>query len=369
MRILFVSKRQYTNKDLLDDRYGRLRELPLQLAQLGHQVIGSCLSYKEKSETPVKDSGNHAEVDWHSFNAGSLKIPGLIRYFFNTYRLGKEFQPDVIIAASDSIYGIVGMALSRLLATPFVFDLYDNFESFGAIKFPLVRRFYTRAIRKADLLTVVSKPLKEHVSENYSRQGPTIVIENGVDPELFRPMLKAESRKALGLPIEAKIIGVTGAISHTRGIDLILRAHSKLLEKDSNVLLVMAGKVESDVKIDKSPNIILLGELPHNQIPQLVSCLDVSIVSNIDSPFGRYCYPQKFVETVACRIAPVVASVGAMQQLLGDFPDILFKPGNVDDLVRAIDFQLQRNYVPENLYANWENLAENLNSHLVLLRS
>ena len=45
MKILVLTKRQYMGKDLLDDRFGRFRELPLELAKLGHEVTGICLSY------------------------------------------------------------------------------------------------------------------------------------------------------------------------------------------------------------------------------------------------------------------------------------------------------------------------------------
>ena len=50
MRILVLTKRQYMGKDLLDDRFGRFRELPLELARLGHQVHGLCLSYRARNE-------------------------------------------------------------------------------------------------------------------------------------------------------------------------------------------------------------------------------------------------------------------------------------------------------------------------------
>jgi len=50
MKILFLSKRQHTHKDLIDDLYGYARELPLGLAKLGHEVTGLCLSYKKKLE-------------------------------------------------------------------------------------------------------------------------------------------------------------------------------------------------------------------------------------------------------------------------------------------------------------------------------
>ena len=50
MKILVLTKRRYMGKDLLDDRFGRFRELPLELARLGHQVRGLCLSYRPRNE-------------------------------------------------------------------------------------------------------------------------------------------------------------------------------------------------------------------------------------------------------------------------------------------------------------------------------
>ena len=51
MRILVLTKRQYMGMDLLDDRFGRFRELPLELARLGHQVHGLCLSYRARNDS------------------------------------------------------------------------------------------------------------------------------------------------------------------------------------------------------------------------------------------------------------------------------------------------------------------------------
>jgi len=50
MRMLITAKHPYTNRDLLDDRFGRIRELPLQLALKGFQVSGLCLSYKKNGK-------------------------------------------------------------------------------------------------------------------------------------------------------------------------------------------------------------------------------------------------------------------------------------------------------------------------------
>ena len=124
MRILVLTKRHYTNKDLLDDQFGRLRELPLQLALKKHKVFGLCLSYQNKRGKKISDG----PVEWGSINAGPLKIPGLLQFFRRASQLAANV--DAIWACSDSIYGIIGCILASKYRILLVFDLYDNFEYF-----------------------------------------------------------------------------------------------------------------------------------------------------------------------------------------------------------------------------------------------
>ena len=138
LKILVLTKRQYTHKDLIDDRYGRLRELPLQLALRKHMVSGLCLSYQKKRKGDVD-----GPVEWESINAGPLKIPGLIRFFRRASQLAAN--ADAIWACSDSIYGIIGCLLASKYRIPLVFDLYDNFEYFLAARLPIIKQLYRRA--------------------------------------------------------------------------------------------------------------------------------------------------------------------------------------------------------------------------------
>ena len=76
LKILVITKRQYMKKDLLDDRFGRFRELPRELASKGHRVYGICLSYQYKDEGKVQDG----PLEWESVNMGRLIFPGLFRF-------------------------------------------------------------------------------------------------------------------------------------------------------------------------------------------------------------------------------------------------------------------------------------------------
>jgi len=55
MRILILTKRQYMNRDLIEDWYGRFQELPLALAASGHEVTGLCLIYWHRKEGLFED--------------------------------------------------------------------------------------------------------------------------------------------------------------------------------------------------------------------------------------------------------------------------------------------------------------------------
>src|SRR5919198_768813 len=134
MKILVLTKRQYMGKDLLDDRFGRFWELPMELARLGHEVQGISLSYRKRPEgvfTPSIDSLTE-RITWQSINLLNTPWPGLPRYLrFARERL-RDFQADVIWACSDAYHAIFGYKLARSYSAKLIIDLYDNFESYPA---------------------------------------------------------------------------------------------------------------------------------------------------------------------------------------------------------------------------------------------
>ena len=111
-------------KDLIDDRFGRFREIPLELARMGHRVTGLCLSYRPRTEGWISDG----PVQWKSINAGRLKLLGLARFIAEARRMAKD--ADIIWACSDSFYGVIACILRKIYGFSVVFDIYDNFDFF-----------------------------------------------------------------------------------------------------------------------------------------------------------------------------------------------------------------------------------------------
>ena len=351
MRILVLTKRQYTNKDLIDDRFGRVREIPLALARRGHHVRGICLSYAHRPSGVVNDG----PVRWHSVNAGRLKIPGLLQFI----RLSSSEcrQADVIWACSDSIYGIIGRRLSRLYRKPLVFDLYDNFEDFAAARMPVVNRLYRAAVRRADAVTVVSLPLSRLIA-SYGRIGGVWILENGVRTDLFRPMNKSDCRRRLGLPVDAAIVGTAGSLDRNRGIAVLYSAFRQLKSRCPNLHLAVAGP--RDTAPPEGEGIHDLGVLPLEAVPTLFNALDVAVICNQDNAFGRYCHPQKAGEIMACNVPLVAARVGSMAQIFQTNPDWLYEPDNVGSLLSAISARLRKKAIPYPAVPTWDDQAAKL---------
>jgi teichuronic acid biosynthesis glycosyltransferase TuaC len=362
VRVLVLTKRQYMAKDLIDDRFGRFRELPLELAKLGHEVRGVCLSYRPREEGTIADADLHSNssVIWHSLNLGRLIVPGLIRYSLEVHKLAKEFKPDFIWVCSDSFHVIFGVRLAKRLNVKCAVDLYDNFEAFTATRLTGILPLFRRAVRSAHGVTCFSQRLAARVLQGYRPKGQTAVIENGVRTDLFHPRYRNECRRCLGLPQDAKIIGTAGALYNNRAIDTLFRAFELLAAKDATLHLAVAGPREKRIAIPVGPRVHDLGLLPWGQVPLFINSLDVAVSCYRDSELGRYSFPQKVYEILACKTPIVAAAVGNMNELLSPYPECLFDPENAESLAQSIRLQLAHPTIIGVQVPSWSDAAQQL---------
>jgi len=360
MRILLLTKRQYTGQDLLAARYGRLWEIPKELSRRGHEVRGLALSYRELPEEEIVTEvcPPSPPVVWRSINAGPTRIRGLWRYYQQALDLGRDWKPQVVMASSDTFFIVMGARIGRLLGAPFVADLYDNYEAFSSARIPGLARAYRSAVRNATVVSCVSAPLRDYVIQAYRRTGPTHAIENAVDPAVFHPRDKLKCRARLGLPMDAQIIGTAGALTKGRGIGYLYDAFRDLAGDLENLHLVVAGP--RDMPVPAHPRIHDLGELPWSDVPVLLNALDVGVICNIDSRFGRYCFPQKAFEMLACGVPFCAARVGSMGGLLAPYPEYLFEPASSKSLVSRLRDLVPNPKVPDIAVPTWAGLAERL---------
>jgi teichuronic acid biosynthesis glycosyltransferase TuaC len=337
MRIAFLCKRRYMGKDVILDRYARLYEIPFQLARLGHDVQAFCLSYQGHDEGTWVHEASPGTLTWHSKSLGSLFVPGLARYPAWLLHQLREFRPDVLIGASDIPQIALGSWLSHKLGIPYAVDLYDNFEGFGQARIPGMVSMLRRAVRRAALVTTTSEPLRHFVEQAYRVKGHVMAMPSTVDKDIFHPYDKEESRRELGLPEHAVLIGTAGGLYQDKGIATLYQAWPAIARDIPAAHLVLAGPYDNPPP--DGDRVHYLGQLPHAKTAKLFSALDIGVIYLRDTPFGRYCFPQKAYEMMACELPLVAARVGVMPDLLASAPVGLHEADNAADLARAVGEQ------------------------------
>jgi glycosyltransferase involved in cell wall biosynthesis len=366
MRIAYLCKRRYMGKDVILDRYARLYEIPRQLASLGHQVEAFCLAYS--ADVPALDETHEAApggLRWRSRSWGRSVLPALITYPHRILRALRAFKPDLVIAASDIPHVALGAWLARRLQRPFVADLYDNFEGFGQARIPGMVPALRKAVRNADLVLTTSEPLRRLVLDGYRAQGDVIAMPSTVDKAVFHPRDKEACRAALGLPSSAPLVGTAGGLHRDKGIQTLYAAWKLLSRQRPDVHLVLAGPHEPDLPPPSGVRVHYLGALPHERVAELFCALDVGAICILDTPFGRYCFPQKAYEMLACELPVVAADIGAMGDLFDDCRErCLYPAGDVQALATRLEAQLEAPATPDVVIEDWQQIIAKLERKL-----
>jgi glycosyltransferase involved in cell wall biosynthesis len=364
MRIAFLCKRRYMNKDVILDRYARLYEIPRQLALRGHEVLGLCLSYYPASAIDRTDDHADGRLRWLAPATGSLRLPDSAAFPFRALARLREFRPDVLIGASDAPHIVLTRWLAGRLKLPYAADLYDNFESFSLTRIPGMRRAYRAAVRDACLVTTTSAPLRDYVRDEYDARGDVVSMPSTVDKTIFHPRDRTACRRELGLPGDARLIGTAGGLYRDKGIAALYEAWSTLRARDPDLHLVLAGPHEAALPPPAGERMHYLGALSHERVAMLFSALDVGVMCIVDSEFGRYCFPQKAYEMLSCGLPVVAAAVGAMRDLFGGMPQSLYQAENAADLAEKITLQLAHPERCDVPIEDWSTLVAAIDDRL-----
>jgi glycosyltransferase involved in cell wall biosynthesis len=255
--------------------------------------------------------------------------------------------------------------LGKRYKVPVIFDIYENFGKFFVAKLPIAKQLYHWAIRESDAVTCLSNPFAKYIQANFPAQENTFPIEFAVRHDLFKPLDKLKCRQNLGLPLDVRLVGTTGSIKKRREVDLLFDAFSQLKEKYADLHLVFAGQRDGSVKIPIDSRIHDLGSLPFEKVPDLINAMDIGVVCYANDDYGKYCFPQKTREFMACQTPVIAAGVGALKELFMDKPDWLYEPGSSNSLANTLEKRfsdLSTDYMPP---PSWTDLTKKLEKIMV----
>jgi teichuronic acid biosynthesis glycosyltransferase TuaC len=357
MRILFFCKRKYMSHDVITDRYARLYELPFQIVKLGNEIQGICLSY-QGTQSGLFNHQVIAEktLTWHGFNTRWTGSGGLLAYIGQVQQIINDFKPDILLGSSDCLHVIITAGLAKLFNKPYIIDLYDNYASFGMAKIPGILPLYHWALKQATGIACVSEPLSEYIRQRYKHPN-VLTLESTIKGGDFYDQDQHAARMVLGLPTNAKIIGIAGSLNRERGVSLLYDSFLQMAEHFPDLHLALAGSTDKVSPIPIHPRIHYLGLLPHEAIVNFYNALDLAVVCMRNTEFGRYAFPQKTYEILACKTPILTAKLGALELTFKAYPQCLYEADNQNELQTKIEYLLQHPVVINIPVPTWQDQA------------
>ncbi len=186
------------------------------------------------------------------------------------------------------------------------------------------------------------------------------VIRNGVNFDLFK-LQKRNDEFARSVGIEDKFVAsYVGTHGMAHGLNVILDAAEKLKSKPGIVFLMIGDGAEKEKLLEEKSrrqldNVIMLDQQPKQEMPNIWSISDVSLVLLKKQDLFLTVIPSKIFETMAMKKPMVLGVRGESQALIEEGnAGICIEPENVDELVAAVvklfeDAEAYNNYA-ENGY-------------------
>jgi glycosyltransferase involved in cell wall biosynthesis len=198
---------------------------------------------------------------------------------------------------------------------------------------------------KADKIIVVTSRLKEILQKDYGVPGSKIiVIQNGANTDLFKPMDTTRARGELGLNRSSNYVCFVGAFWKFEGVQYLIRSIPLILEQCPQARFLIVGDgimkeewIELTRQIGMLDKVIFTGMVPYQKVPLYINAGDLCVV-----PGGRQrnerigASPLKLCEYMACG-KPVIASrVDGLEIVEENNAGILVEPESPRSLATAI---------------------------------
>jgi PEP-CTERM/exosortase A-associated glycosyltransferase len=263
-------------------------------------------------------------------------------------RVAKEERIDLIHAHSPLLNGLPALVAGRRLGLPVVYEVRTFWEDAavshgtfaeGSLRYRMSRALETVVLRRAAAVVAICEGIRAQIASRGIRPQRTAVIPNGVDAQWLEPQPRATKLAAsLGIGT-APVFGYIGSFSHYEGLPFLVQAAPEFLGHFPGAKLLLVGSGRDDSLLQalarrSSPNIILVGRIPQEQVRELYTLLDVLVLPRRRIRLTDLVTPLKPLEAMATGTAVLASDVGGHAELVQDGKTgLLFKAESPSALV------------------------------------
>ena len=298
----------------------------------------SVISLRDKGTLgkQIEDLG----ISVYTLNMG--KISGLLS-LSSLIRLVKDLSPDILqgwMYHGDLAAQVINTFLPNKV--PVAWSIHNSLQSLKA------ERMITQKVIKlnayfsgsANKIIYVANKVKSEHEEFGFRDREGIVIPNGFDTDLFRPLQGAREELCRELEIspDSFLIGLIGRFHPVKDHHNFLQAAEKAIKEYKDVYCILAGRevnsnnftlMQQINSLRISSQVKLLDE--RKDIPRILSSLDIACSSSYSEAF-----PLVLGEAMACGTPCVATDVGDSAWILDD-TGFVVPPRNPEALANGFE--------------------------------
>lgn len=259
------------------------------------------------------------------------------------WRIARREKPD-IVHTHTSKAGILGRWAAWLARVPVIIHtphghvFYGHFADLYSKLFLLTERLTAPLTHSLIALTKGEK--NDYSSLKLFDDDRMQIIHSGVDLVPFHRVKKSniKTRKALGIPESATVVGTVGWLLPIKNPHGLLEAMVPLMKDRPDLFLVFVGKGDLEPVLKQNArqsgvaeNVIFTGW--RQDIPDLMQAFDVFVLPSFNEGMGRV-----VVEAMASGKPVVAANVGGIPDMIRHGANgFLVDPKNVFELTLAVE--------------------------------
>ncbi len=299
-------------------------------------------------------------------------------------------RPEILYLRQNS-FPFFPIALCKILKIPSIVEVnglvMDELKVNPDSKSFAYRVFSYLALRSerfnyryCDRIVSVTDKLRDELVRLYSVPAEKVlVINNGANTDLFKPMDQKQARSKLGLNDSKKYVCFVGHLAAWQGVEFLIYSAPFILEKFPDVRFLVVGdgvmrdkllKIASEMGL--SDKFTFTGRVPYENVPVYINAADVCVAPFIlarNSKIGLSAL--KTYEYLACGKPIVASSIPGVKDLIDlSGGGISVPPENPGELANAVVKLISdqktcnamgeqgRKYVVEN--HSWDGVARKI---------
>lgn len=304
-----------------------------------------------------------------------LIIPFIIFSILKSMLVAYRFKPEIIHVHWVLPNGPVAWIVSKILGIPFGLSLHGS-DMYLSMKNGLFKKIASFVLKSAAFTTACSPKLMKDALE-LGADNNVVFLHWGADPKLFSPSNKnIEFWKKFNLDENDVLVMALGRMVYKKGFGNLIAIWPQILSKHPNAHLIIGGEgplrkdfeeliIRYDIK-----NIQLPGNIPWNEVPELLANSDIFILPSVIDDHGNIDgLPTVLLEAMGSGTAVVASSIGGVPMVIKDNENgLLTEPGNKNQLLIRINYLLndpnERIRLAKNARKdvetifNWETVAK-----------